>query len=239
MSQSHSNSHQSVTRAEFTIQDSKYPFVAASEAEGCTFEMAEMVPRQSGRYAEFFHVADIDPTCIVASAEEYETIDATLLKEFDWGGLVEFVVSGDCPALTLAEKGALPRKVRSARGEGRIVAEIPPPYDASTVIGEFLDENPGAELASKKEIDSFSPLFSNVAFEQVLRTHLTDRQREVLRAAFDAGYYEWPRECTGEEVAAELGITSATFSEHIHAAERKLLSVILDGSSREPSERKR
>lgn len=230
MPQSNSDHLHPVTRAEFSIQDSKYPFIGASQAEGCTFELAEMVPRQDGRYAEFFHVAGADPSRVIVSAEEYETIDATLLEEHDLGGLVEFVVSGDCPAMTLAEHGALPREVQSIHGEGHIIAEIPQPYDASTVIEEFLEENPGAELVSKTEIDSFTPLFSNMSFEQILQTHLTDRQREVLRAAFDAGYYDWPRGCTGEEVAADLGITSATFSEHIHAAERNLFTIILTDS---------
>ncbi|WP_239642048.1 helix-turn-helix domain-containing protein, partial [Natrinema versiforme] len=47
---------------------------------------------------------------------------------------------------------------------------------------------------------------------------------EVLKAAFEAGYYDWPRGCSGEEVAAELGIASPTFSQHIlsliHISER-------------------
>jgi predicted DNA binding protein len=47
-----------------------------------------------------------------------------------------------------------------------------------------------------------------------------------LSVAFEAGYYDWPRGCTGEDVAEELGITSATFSEQIHAAERNLLSAV-------------
>ena len=61
-------------------------------------------------------------------------------------------------------------------------------------------------------------------FQQSLRNTLTDRQQEVLQIAFEMGYYEWPRECTAQNVADELGITSATFSEHIFTAERKILT---------------
>ncbi|QLH82976.1 bacterio-opsin activator domain-containing protein [Halosimplex pelagicum] len=227
------NSGGTVSEVEFEVRDAKYPFVGASEAEACTFDLAEMVPRQDGEYAEFFNVTGTEVERVAERAEEYETLDATVLREWDGGGLVEFAVAGDCPAMSLAEHGALPRQVRSADGVGRITAEIPPPYEASTVIDSFLDDTPEAELASKRRVDSVTPIFSNVAFEEALRVYLTDRQREVLEAAFDAGYYEWPREATGEEVAEGLGITSATFSEHVHAAERRLFSALLSGSGDE------
>lgn len=219
-----------VSEVEFTVRDSSHPFVGVSETEACRFELAEMVPREDGRYAEFFNVIDADPDRILDRASTHDTVDASLLREYEDGGLFEFLVSGDCPAFDLAGMGALPREIRGADGEGRIVAEIPPRYDPSAVVEAFLDENPDAELSSKREKGSVTPLFSESAFEQVLRTHLTDRQREVLRAAFEAGYYDWPRERAGKDVAEELGITSATFSEHIHAAERKLLSVLFGGT---------
>lgn len=219
---------QSVTEVTFRIRDSTYPFVGASETEECRFELAEMIPRQGGTYAEFFYVEDADVNRIVARASEYETIDATKLSEHEAGGLVEFTVSGNCPAVTLAEHGALPKEVRSEHGQGRIVAEIPPPYDASTVIERFLEENPDAELASKTDVDSVTPVLSTTSFEEAVRSHLTRRQREVLQTAFQAGYYEWPRGSTGEQVAEDLGIASATFSEHIHAAERNLLSLLFE-----------
>jgi len=214
---------------EFRLRDSVYPFVGVSAAAKCTFELAEMVPRGDGRYAEFFNVRGVDTDRIADLAASRETVDASLLRAFEDGGLFEFLVSGNCPAVDLAELGALPREVRGEEGEGRIVAEIPPRYDAAAVIEAFLDAHPGAELTAKREKDAITPLFSNSVFDQVLDTHLTDRQREVLRAAFEAGYYEWPRECAGEDVAEELGITSATFSEHISAAERKLLTVLFGG----------
>lgn len=53
---------------------------------------------------------------------------------------------------------------------------------------------------------------------------LTDRQREVLRTAYDLGFYEVPREASTEDVAAELNIEPATVSEHLQRAERNLLA---------------
>lgn len=221
----------SVVEVEFRLEDERYPFTGVTDAENCTFELAEMIPRSDGRYAEFFNVTGSDAARIAAIASEHDHADVTLLSEYEHGGLFEFLVSGDCPAHSLAELGALPRDVEGVDGEGRIVAEIPEQYDPSSVIAEFLEQYPDAELMTKRELDAASPLLTETAVQEVLYTHLTDRQREILEAAFEAGYYDWPRECTGTDVAAELGITSATFSEHIHAAERNLLSAIFDVSS--------
>ncbi|MFC3476315.1 helix-turn-helix domain-containing protein [Halobacterium litoreum] len=215
-----------MTEVEFSLSDETYPFVGASAAENCVFELAEMTPRGPGRYAEFFNVRGGDPDRILALADDHATVTASLLREYDDGALFEFRVVGECPAVSLAELGALPREVYAADGDGRIVAEIPSQRDAANVVESFLRDMPSASLERKHDRDAVSPLFSATGFQQVARAELTDRQRDVLRAAFEAGYYEWPREATGEEVADELGITSATFSEHIHAAERKLCAVL-------------
>ena len=60
------------------------------------------------------------------------------------------------------------------------------------------------------------------------RSELTERQREVLTAAYDAGYFDHPKGANAGEVAASLGIDRSTFSEHMAAAQRKLLSTLLD-----------
>lgn len=53
---------------------------------------------------------------------------------------------------------------------------------------------------------------------------LTDCQREVLRTAYEQGYFEVPREATTEDVAIELGVDASTVTEHLQRAERNLLA---------------
>jgi DNA-binding CsgD family transcriptional regulator len=55
-------------------------------------------------------------------------------------------------------------------------------------------------------------------------SHLTDRQREVLETAFQAGYYDVPRKASAEEIAMELGVDASTVAEHLQRAERNLLT---------------
>jgi predicted DNA binding protein len=57
---------------------------------------------------------------------------------------------------------------------------------------------------------------------------LTDRQHEVLEAAYHSGFFEWPRYSTGEEIASALDISQPAFLDHLRASERKLVATFLD-----------
>jgi predicted DNA binding protein len=212
----------------FHTEHPAHPFVRGSAEASCTFDLTKMIPRRDGAYAEFFTVLGAGPDDIAGLVEGRETVDSEPLAAYDDATLVELLVSGDCPARRLAELGALPRTVRASEGEGRIVADIPPNHDAPAITEAFLSENPDAEPVTNREKSTVAPPFIDSGVRQVLRTHLTDRQLDVVETAFEMGYYDWPRQCTGEDVAAELGIASATFSEHVRTAERKLLAVLFE-----------
>lgn len=59
---------------------------------------------------------------------------------------------------------------------------------------------------------------------------LTDRQQEVLETAYDLGYFEYPREANAQAVAEALDISPSTLTEHLAAAQSKLLGELLDRS---------
>jgi len=52
---------------------------------------------------------------------------------------------------------------------------------------------------------------------------LTPAQREAFELARERGYYEWPRETSTRELAAELDVSKTTLLEHLRTAESKLL----------------
>lgn len=52
---------------------------------------------------------------------------------------------------------------------------------------------------------------------------MTDRQQEILLAAFEAGYYDTPRQATQTEVAGSVNVTKATCSDILHRAEGKII----------------
>lgn len=91
-------------------------------------------------------------------------------------------------------------------------------------------------------IQSLNESWTNVSIHRLLRSNgsrdddelilvdrseLTNRQREVLTTAHEMGYFDHPKGSNAGEIAAELDINTSTFVEHLAAAQRKLLSTIL------------
>jgi predicted DNA binding protein len=56
---------------------------------------------------------------------------------------------------------------------------------------------------------------------------LTDRQREVLTAAVDLGYYENPREATHEDVAERVDASPSTVGEHLRKIESRVFDQLV------------
>lgn len=61
------------------------------------------------------------------------------------------------------------------------------------------------------------------------RSALTDRQLEVLETAHEMGYFHHPKGANAGEVAAALDIAPSTLSEHLAAAQSKVMDSILTG----------
>ncbi|MFD1514184.1 helix-turn-helix domain-containing protein [Halomarina rubra] len=59
------------------------------------------------------------------------------------------------------------------------------------------------------------------------RDAFTDRQYEALATAHEMGYFDTPRRVDSTDVADQLGISGATFSEHLAVAQRKLFDQLL------------
>ena len=56
------------------------------------------------------------------------------------------------------------------------------------------------------------------------KKEMTARQEEILRVAYDLGYFEFPKKIRLEELAEKLGITPGTLSEILRRAEKNVLS---------------
>ena len=63
-------------------------------------------------------------------------------------------------------------------------------------------------------------------------TALTEKQRRVLTAAFQGGYYDRPRRISSEALAHRLSVSSSTFVNHRLKAERRLLAYVLGHEGR-------
>lgn len=112
----------------------------------------------------------------------------------------------------------------TVRGEALVVtffaANVEVLQDVITELEECFDT-----VAVKRLLRS-DPDESTDDLVFVDRSALTDRQREVLTVAHEMGYFAYPREANAERVAAPLDITVSTFTEHLVAAQSKLMDAI-------------
>ena len=147
----------------------------------------------------------------------FEHEDGTVYRferEPGWGCVCEYIESYGCPVSNLhAEDGTLYASFIAADLE--VIQEI---------ISGLQTKWGGIRVRQLTDADAGSG--EECVF--VDRSRLTARQREVLAKSYDMGYFEHPKRANAGEVADALGISASTFSEHLAAAQGKLLGMILE-----------
>jgi predicted DNA binding protein len=58
---------------------------------------------------------------------------------------------------------------------------------------------------------------------------LTDKQREVMVAAFHNGYYDYPKKIGSKQLCQKVSISKPTLLQHLRKAERRILKEIMTG----------
>jgi len=111
-------------------------------------------------------------------------------------------------------------------GTFRFTVEFPPGRDKRQLVELVEDNCAGATLEAHRTVERDEP--SVPESRSVFQNRLTEKQRVALEAAFYAGYFEWPRTANGDEIAQRLGITQATFSQHLRAAEREFFGAVFE-----------
>lgn len=216
-----------VSELELEVTDPTVPCVAATTDLGGRLYLEQFLPKDDGGYTEYYGIQAVDPDRLLESTAAHEGSDARFLCHEGDEGILEMVVTGNCPPKALADSGAVPRSVSAAGGVLRILAEVPPGYDGADVTARFLEEHPDADLVERREKPNFAPLVSVRKVARAFRERLTEHQREAVELAQRRGYYAWPREVTRGDLAEELGTDPATVGRRLRAAERTLARVVV------------
>ena len=187
----------------------------------CTLETAGVVETSDG-VVQYLRVDGAAPGTVVDTVRESEVVEDAAVTRTDGDSLVE-LHGPSSPGTELAEVGARLVETEIDPGGARLVVETTGDADLRSVQTVVERWFPDVTLVSKRK--RTQPESDG---ERSPLSPLTDRQREVLRAAYLSGYYDWPRETTAEELADSLGIASPTLHEHLRRAERNLLAGVLD-----------
>lgn len=206
-------------RAELSFQDSESCRVAALSAgtDATVDSISRSVAPETGRVTEEISVTDGD-----VEFEEGEQVFSYGQKsiyrfERDYGV--------DCPCETVEQFGSPVQDVHTRDGNLHLAVHVEDMTELQSVVGEVRSRYPDVSVdrlvRSQPDQDTSDLVLVN-------RGELTPRQREVIETAHRLGYFEHPKGANAGEVAEALGITTSTFTEHLAAAQSKLLAAILE-----------
>ncbi|EJN58217.1 bacterio-opsin activator domain-containing protein [Halogranum rubrum] len=215
-----------LTELELTVGADSTLTGLASAAE-CTLDVDGVIPSPAGLHC-YLRVREAAPSSVVDHAETTEGIERTrILEDGATGGTVECTLT-ESPLRVLLDSGATVSPVRVTPGSMHIHAVVPPETDIRLLVEGFTMAHPSAELVAKRERDR--TVRSVEGFREHLRTTLTDRQRQVVEAAYRGGYFAQPRQSSGGELAETFDIAGPTFHQHLQAGLNKLTGLAFDES---------
>ncbi len=216
------------TELEFEIADEGLFMFRAATMADCRVRLERTIRRTGGSFSMFYAINGAPVEEVVGLATAAPEIEAAQVVNTDEGtddSLIEVTAPtwfGD----VFTEHGAVVRGATIDGNTGRLVVEAPRGSDVRTLVEGFQNEYPETEFVAQRQRErTIRSLFK---LQDALREELTDRQWESLETAYSAGYFEWPREVSGEEVAALIGVSQPTFNKHLRVAERSAFRLLLD-----------
>ncbi|WP_411965120.1 PAS domain S-box protein [Haloferax sp. YSMS24] len=211
-----------VIEVQFRIDDFSASLGIPLEMDG-TISIDEIVEISDGTFTSFGTVTDDAVDALEAIFEATPDWEKLTLRNSDDGTNTFEVKHSEPPvASAVAGQGGEISEARIEDGTVHLGFYLPPGADVRKIIELVESEYPETEMVSRRQVKRPNPQLRDVLTEK-----LTDRQRSTIEACFHAGFFEWPRTSSGEEVADSLGISPATFHQHLRAAERKVFEALL------------
>ena len=215
-----------VIELEFTVDSPDLLVSRLSRAGGCTVETADTDYRADGTLRLYLTSGDGDGEELLGVAREAEAVTgARLIADHDEGCLLEVTVEESLVA-HLSEFGAVVRSVVAEQGTARLTVELPYEAEARELFALVEDRYPGTDLVGYHEHER--EVGTRQEFRAALADRFTDRQETALRTAYLGGFFDWPRDVDGNELAEAMDISRPTYHQHLRAAQRKAFEELFE-----------
>jgi GAF domain-containing protein/predicted DNA binding protein len=235
----------SVVELTLTTAAATTPLCRLARETGCVIALEGFVPGAGDDVTTFLTVSDPGPDgdgdatreagadavdavagFVTAAERSLGVVAVTRLTDADDETLFELRTSEPTlPALFVAA-GAVVRSLSVEAGDATAVVDLPTADDVRGFVDRVRRVAPDVELSARRT--RTRRLETRQTLREAFVGGLTDRQREVLHTAYRSGYFESPRVRSGTDLAATIGISGSTFSQHLRAAERTLCELVFD-----------
>ncbi|WP_135302574.1 bacterio-opsin activator domain-containing protein [Haloarcula amylovorans] len=214
---------------EFRVTDPDIAAIKFTQETGSRFEFEALVDQADGTLRAFFTIDGSSPDTIRTFADRSTAIkDIRLIAQRESGYFYEATLNETSFFASLLSAGAHPTTLTSTPEGAELLVELPSSGDIKAFLEMFLSQY-DAELTARRELDR--PVLTEEEFEAIYLEQLTDREEEVLRTAYHAGFFNFPRDSSGSDIAEILGISQPTVSRHIRKGERKLFDIVFGEQS--------
>ena len=197
---------------------------------GGRVEYEGLAAQSNGESTALLRVVNADTDAIDTHlADAVAVADYRCVSDAGDATVFEVTVSGQTLPTHLARAGATVNEVSATAAGVDAVVEVPRTTDVRVYVDRVREHYSTVELVGRQTVERATQTRAGAV--SLLFERLTDRQREVLQTAYIAGFFERPRENTGEEVAAMLDISQPTFSRHLRHAQQRLFAELFDSVS--------
>ena len=217
----------SAVELEFRVCDPRFTLIKFVQMAECRFEFESVIRETDDTLRLFFTTEGTTPESVVAFSDQSLVVNNIRhVTGDDDKDLFECTVTGTNVISLLLDHGAIPKSATAEGTEARLTVELPQTADVRLFVETFQNRYSNTELIARRKRDR--PVQTEQDFRAQLRHRLTDRQSEALETAYWSGFFEWPRESTGQEIAESLGVSQPTFNRHLRASERNLLTILFE-----------
>lgn len=212
-----------VTELAFEIRDqSCFLLRFASECD-CELSLEQLIPRRDGSLDVFVRVDEGNPKELRERASRSSAIDEATILDRTEESWIQLQFVKPFIASRLADHGITVTDIVAREDTCQVTVAISPAHPTREAVAtvtrfyeaEFISKRDNQELTSR-ELGSPVNIMAS----------LTDRQREVLELAYASGYFEVPREISGNDLAENLDLSSSAFHRHIRTAERAIFRTL-------------
>ncbi|MHC3436848.1 bacterio-opsin activator domain-containing protein [Natrialbaceae archaeon A-gly3] len=208
---------------EFECRDPRLLFNRLSRETGSDLELEGTVDREEDRIVLFIDVASQPGKEALGVDDRWETVEEiSVVAEREESTLLEVTGKATPFVEVMREYDARLQRVTASGGETAVTVTVPGRVGTRSLVEAIQERYPQTTLSARRETTR-----SSEPLDARLEDRLTDRQLEALQAAYYSGFFEWPRESTGEDLADSLDVSPPTYHYHLRAAERKLTELSL------------
>ena len=188
-----------------------------------------VVPVGNGTYLQYGRTtSEMIPTLEAITTQHPASLSFSVLGETESEVRFEQRLAEPPVISVVAEAGGSVAETRITGSDLRVTIHLPQSTDVRQLLDRVQREYPGARPIARRQVDRSDHTSERI--RTAWTDALTDRQRACLEAAYFAGFFEWPRDSSGQDLAETMDVSPATFHQHLRAAERKLFGVLLDSN---------